>query len=191
MAFSQFSGINAIMYYSTKIFTTAGVGVKDSFDSSVVIGLVNVLFTFVAVGFVDRAGRRALLLIGLAVQVVALAAVGWMFRSGAGGQPLLLGILAFIGAFAMALGPIPWILSSEIFPTRVRGRAMSLATFTIWSSCYVVAQTFPMMNDNPAIGPATTFWIYGAFSLAALVFVCRMVPETKGRTLEEIERSWR
>ncbi len=190
MMFSQFSGINAIMYYSTKIFATAGVGVKDSFTSSMIVGLVNVLFTFVAMAFVDRAGRRALLLIGLSIQVVALATVGWMFRAGYSGLPLLLAILAYIGAFAMALGPIPWILCSEIFPTRVRGRAMSLATFTIWTSCYIVAQTFPMLNDNPSIGPATTFWVYGAFSLAGLIFVRLAVPETKGRSLEEIERSW-
>lgn len=191
MAFSQFSGINAIMYYSTKIFTTAGVGVQDSFMSSVIVGLVNVVFTFVAIAFVDKAGRRALLLIGLAVQVVALATVGAMFRAGYNGLPLLLAILAFIGAFAMAMGPISWILCSEIFPTKVRGRAMSVATFVIWTSCYIVAQTFPMLNDSPAIGPAMTFWVYGACSLASLVFVAAMVPETKGRSLEEIEASWR
>ncbi|MFZ2643919.1 MAG: sugar porter family MFS transporter [Verrucomicrobiia bacterium] len=190
MAFSQFSGINAIMYYSTKIFATAGVGVKDSFMSSVIVGLVNVVFTFVAIAFVDKAGRRALLLIGLTVQVAALGAVGAMFHAGYNGLPLMLAILAFIGAFAMALGPISWILCSEIFPTKVRGRAMSVATFVIWTSCYIVAQTFPMLNDSPAIGPALTFWVYGACSLAALVFVAAMVPETKGRSLEEIEASW-
>lgn len=187
MAFSQFSGINAIMYYSTKIFTTAGVGVKDSFTASAVIGLVNLLFTLVAVSLVDKAGRRILLLVGLTAQVIALGVVGWMFQAGIGGVPLLIAILAFIGAFAMALGPIPWILCSEIFPNRVRGRAMSVATFTIWTSCYIVAQTFPMLNDSPLVGPAKTFWIYAAFSLAALFFVFRMVPETKGRSLEEIE----
>jgi SP family arabinose:H+ symporter-like MFS transporter len=190
MAFSQLCGINAIMYYSTKIFTTAGVGVKDAFMSSVVVGLVNLAFTGVAIAFVDRLGRRALLLIGMAVQVLALGTVGWMFRSGVGGLLLLAAILAFIAAFAMALGPIPWILCSEIFPTKVRGRAMSVATFTIWSACYVVAQTFPMLNDSPAIGPAMTFWIYAGFSLAGLIFVLARVPETKGRTLEEIEQMW-
>ncbi len=190
MAVSQFSGINAIMYYSTKIFATAGVGVKDAFMSSVIVGLVNVVFTFVAIAFVDRAGRRALLLIGLTIQVAALGTVGWMFHAGYSGMPLLLAILAFIGAFSMALGPISWVLCSEIFPTRVRGRAMSLATFTIWTSCYLVAQTFPMLNDNPAIGPALTFWVYGACSLAGLIFVFTTVPETKGRSLEEIEHSW-
>lgn len=190
MAFSQFSGINAIMYYSTKIFTTAGVGVKDAFMASAIVGLVNVIFTFVAIAFVDRAGRRPLLLIGLAVQVLALGAVGGMFVAKIGGVLLLAGILGFIAAFAMALGPIPWILCSEIFPTKIRGRAMSVATFVIWTSCYVVAQTFPMLNDHPAIGPAKTFFVYGVFSLAGLLFVWAKVPETKGRTLEAIEASW-
>jgi SP family arabinose:H+ symporter-like MFS transporter len=190
MAFSQFSGINAIMYYSTKIFTTAGVGVKDSFMASEVVGLVNLLFTLVAVALVDKAGRRILLLVGLVAQVIALGAVGWMFKANTGGIALLIAILAFIGAFAMALGPIPWILCSEIFPTRVRGRAMSVATFTIWTSCYIVAQTFPMLNDSARVGPALTFWIYAGCSLAALVFVFFMVPETKGRSLEEIEASF-
>ena len=190
MAFSQFSGINAIMYYSTKIFTTAGVGVKNSFMASTVVGLVNLLFTLVAVALVDKAGRRILLLVGLVAQVIALGAVGWMFKADVGGIFLLIAILAFIGAFAMALGPIPWILCSEIFPMRVRGRAMSVATFTIWTSCYIVAQTFPMLNDSAAVGPALTFWIYAACSLAALLFVFFMVPETKGRSLEEIEASF-
>lgn len=190
MVISQFCGINAIMYYSTRIFTSAGVGVEDAFMSSVVIGLVNVLFTLVALAVVDQAGRRPLLLVGLAVQVVALAAAGRMFQTGQGGVPLLISILVFIGAFAMALGPIPWILCSEIFPNHVRGRAMSVATFTIWTACYIVAQTFPMLNDSKAIGPGKTFWIYGFFSLIGLVFVAWAVPETKGRTLEEIEASW-
>ena len=190
MALSQFSGINAVMYYSTKIFTTAGIGLQDAFGASVVVGLVNLLFTFVAIVFVDRAGRRPLLLAGLAVQVFALGLVGWLFHAGASGIALLAAILVFIAAFAMALGPIPWILCSEIFPTRIRGRAMSIATFTIWTSCYAVAQTFPMLNDSSAFGPARTFWVYTACSLAALLLVAWLVPETKGRTLEEIEGRW-
>jgi len=190
MAVSQFSGINAIMYYSTKIFATAGVGANGAFTSSVIVGLVNFLFTLVAVALIDRAGRRPLLLVGLSVQVLALGAVGWMFHTGVSGVPLLAGVLLFIAAFAMALGPIPWIVSSEIFPAKIRGRAMSIATFVIWSSCYVVAQTFPLLNDNPAVGPAKTFWVYAAFSLAGFVFVLAKLPETKGRSLEEIESSW-
>jgi len=187
MAFSQFSGINAIMYYSTKIFATAGVGVESSFAASAVIGLVNFAFTFVAIAFVDKWGRRTLLLIGLGIQIVALAAVGWMFHQSVHGAGLLLAILVFIGAFAMALGPIPWILCSEIFPMRIRGPAMSVATFVIWASCYVVAQTFPVLNDSPRIGPAITFGIFSLVSAIAFVFVWLMVKETKGRSLEEIE----
>jgi SP family arabinose:H+ symporter-like MFS transporter len=84
-----------------------------------------------------------------------------------------------------------WLICSEIFPNKVRGRAMSVATFVIWTSCYIVAQTFPMLNDSPAVGPAITFWIYGTVSLFSFGFVWLMVPETKGRTLEEIEQSWK
>lgn len=190
MGVSQFCGINAIMYYSTKIFTTAGVGVKDSFSASVVVGLVNLLFTLVAIAFVDRAGRRPLLLAGLGAQVLALGAVSLMFHRNAGGAGLLAAIVTFIAAFAMALGQVPWIVSSEIFPTRLRGRAMSLATFVIWSSCYAVAQTFPILNDHPSVGPARTFALYALTSLIGLVLVAACLPETKGRTLEEIESSW-
>jgi MFS transporter, SP family, arabinose:H+ symporter len=190
MAFSQFSGINAIMYYSTKIFTMAGVGVKDSFAATTLVGLVNLLFTLVAVALIDKTGRRPLLLLGLLAQVTTLGAIGWMFHAGVHGMALLVAVVSFIAAFAMALGPIPWILSSEIFPNRVRGRAMSVATFVIWTSCYIVAQTFPMLNDNPKIGPALTFWTYAFCSLLGLIFVLAMVPETKGRSLEEIEMSW-
>lgn len=191
MAGSQFCGINAIIYYSTKIFESAGAVKNAAFASTAWVGLVNLLFTFVAIGFVDKAGRRPLLLIGTGVQVVALGLVGWMFRTGQGGWPLLLCVMAFIAAFAMAMGPISWIVCSEIFPTKIRGRAMSVATFVIWSSCYIVAQTFPMLNDSKAVGPVLTFWIYGVISLLTFAFIFYIVPETKGRTLEEIEAGWR
>ena len=191
MAGSQFCGINAIIYYSSKIFESAGLVKNAAFTSTVWIGLVNLLFTFVAIAFVDNAGRRPLLLIGTAVQTLALALVSWMFHTQQNGLPLLFCIMAFTGAFAMAMGPIPWIMCSEIFPNKVRGRAMSIATFTIWSSCYVVAQTFPMLNDSKAIGPVVTFCMYGVVSLLTFTFVLFAVPETKGRTLEEIESSWK
>jgi SP family arabinose:H+ symporter-like MFS transporter len=191
MALSQLCGINAVIYYSTKIFAAAGAGNNAAFSSSVWMGLVNLLFTFVAIALVDRAGRRPLLLCGTAVQTVALGLVGWMFYSHQNGLPLLLCVVIYTAAFAMALGPISWILCSEIFPNKVRGRAMSVATFVIWSSCYIVAQTFPMLNDSRAVGPAKTFWIYGAISLLSFLFALWMVPETKGRTLEEIEIGWK
>ena len=191
MACSQFCGISAIVYYSTKVFAAAGSGANAAFTSSVWVGLINLAFTFVAIGFVDRAGRRPLLLIGTAAQVVSLAAVGWMFHAQIHGPGLLICVALFIAAFAMALGPVGWLFCSEVFPNHVRGRAMSLAALTVWVSCYLVAQTFPMMNDNPAIGPAKTFWAYAIVSLFAFVFVFAFVPETKGRTLEEIEAGWK
>src|SRR5579859_974759 len=190
MAFSQFCGINAIMYYSTKIFVAAGAGKGDAFSSSVWVGLINFAFTFVAIGLVDKLGRRPLLLIGTAVQAVALGLVGWMFRTQQNGVGLLVCVVLFIAAFAMAMGPIGWLFCSEIFPNKVRGRAMSVAAFTVWVCCYIVAQTFPMLNDSPAVGPAVTFWVYAGVSLLSFVFVLAMIPETKGRTLEQIEAMW-
>lgn len=190
MASSQFCGINAIMYYSTKIFATAGGSANSAFASSVWVGLINLIFTFVAIGLVDRAGRRPLLLVGTALQSLALGMVGWMFHTGAKGLPLLLCVILFIAAFAMAMGPIGWLFCSEIFPNKVRAKAMSIAALTVWVSCYIVAQTFPMMNDNAAIGPAITFWIYAGVSAFSFLFILAKIPETKGRALEEIEKMW-
>jgi SP family arabinose:H+ symporter-like MFS transporter len=190
MAFSQFCGINAIMYYSTRIFESAGAGKDAAFVSSVWIGLINLLFTFLAISLVDKLGRKPLLIVGTAIQTISLGLVGWMLHTQSAGIGLLLCVIAFIAAFAMAMGPIGWILCAEIFPGKVRGRAMSIASFTVWVSCYIVAQTFPMLNGSPWVGPAKTFWIYAAVSLISCLFVCLMVPETKGRTLEEIEDFW-
>ena len=189
--FGQFSGINAIMYYAPEIFKSAGAGTDSAFMQTVVVGLVNLAFTFVAIGFVDRAGRRPLLIIGTLVQVISLTATGYLLHVKADGLVLLISILAFVGAFAVAMGPIPWIVNSEIFPTKLRGRTMSVAIVMLWLADFIVTQTFPMLRESPAIGPAKTFWTYAAFSLASMVFVIFMVPETKGRTLEEIEASWR
>jgi len=190
MACSQFCGINAVIYYSTRIFASAGLASDAAFTSSVWMGLVNLVFTGVAMVLVDKAGRKPLLLVGTAVQAAALGLAGWLFHHHLGGMALFLAIATFIAAFAMAMGPVGWILCSEIFPTNVRGRAMSIASFTVWVSCYVVAQTFPMLNDSPHVGPAITFWVYCAISLLAFAAVLVMVPETKGRSLEEIAAQW-
>jgi SP family arabinose:H+ symporter-like MFS transporter len=193
--FCQFSGINAIMYYAPEVFKAASGAAADAekinaaYLSSVWVGAVNLVATFVALGLIDRAGRRALLLVGVSIQTAALGAVGWMFHTGAPGRPLLVAVVTYTGAFAMAMGPIPWVLISEIFPGRIRGRAVAVGVGTIWAACLVVAQTFPLMKDR--LGPAATFWIYAACSFLSLVFVAVWVPETKGRTLEEIAASWR
>lgn len=191
MAFSQFSGINAVIYYSTKIFATAGSVESAAFTRSAWVGLVNLLFTVVAIALVDRAGRRPLLLVGTALQTVALSAVAWLFHRHQAGLALLMSIVSFIAAFAMAMGPVPWILCSELFPSAVRGRAMALATFTVWTSCYLVAQMFPVLNDSHRFGPAFTFGMFSLLSLMSFAFVLWFVPETKGRSLEEIEGYWK
>lgn len=187
--FSQFSGINAIMYYGPEVFKTAGLGQDAAFVQTVTVGAINLLFTFVAIGFVDRWGRRALLLIGTAVQTLAHAVVGWCFATGRNDMLLLGGILVFVAAFAMAMGPVSWIVNAEIFPTKLRGRAMAISIFLLWLACYLVSQTFPMLVE--AIGPAKTFWVYGGCSFLSFLFVVAMIPETKGKTLEEIQAHWR
>ena len=185
---SQLSGINAIMYYSTEIFKNATGNASAAYNSSIWIGLVNFIATFIAIGLVDRAGRKPLLLWGNAIQVVALAAVGFIYGHNPHSPALLGFVILYIAAFAMAMGPLPWIVCSEIFPAKLRGRAMSVATFCIWTGCLLVAQTFPTLLQ--LIGPACTFWIYATCSVTTFVLILWLLPETKGRTLEEIERSF-
>ncbi len=187
--FGQFSGINAIMYYAPEIFKAAGAGTDAAFLQTVIVGAVNFGFTFVAIWLVDKAGRKPLLIAGTAVQVVTLGLVGAMFHAGRTDLLVLFSILGFTAAFAVAMGPIPWIVNAEIFPTKLRGRAMSVAICCLWAADWLVTQTFPILRAG--IGPATTFGVYAAFSLLSTLFVIVFVPETKGRTLEEIEASWR
>ena len=187
--FQQFCGINAIMYFAPEIFKTAGSATDSAFAQTVVVGAVNLAFTLVAIWLVDKLGRKPLLLAGTLLQVIMLGAVGLMFKTGGGGAMLLVAILGFVASFAMALGPVVWILNSEIFPLKLRGRAMAVATFFLWFAAWTVTQTFPMLLDR--IGAANTFWAYAACSLLCAIFVAAFVPETKGRTLEEIEKSWK
>lgn len=149
---------------------------------------MNLLFTFVAIAWADKLGRKPLLLIGTLVQAAALALVAVMFTTGRTGAALLVCILMFVAAFAMAMGPIPWLLNAEIFPTRVRGRAASVGAFAVWASCFVVAQTFPVLDRR--LGSAATFAGYAAISLIAFLFVLARIPETKNKSPEEIARAW-
>lgn len=186
---AQFSGINSIMYYSTEIFRNATGNANAAFTSSVWIGLINFLATFGAILFVDKAGRKPLLLIGNAIQVAALLTIGFIFAGNPHAPALLWFVLLYIVAFALAMGPLPWIICSEIFPAKLRGRAMSISACFVWVACLIVAQTFPVLLK--LIGPARTFWIYAACSGLAFLFILLRFPETKGRTLEEIELSWK
>lgn len=194
--FSQFSGINSIIYYAPRLFGAAGMKTGSAFGSTALVGTVNLLFTFVAIGYVDKAGRKLLLAIGTAIQVVALATVGLIFALAGKALAftpmeidlLIASVLVFIAAFAMAMGPIPWIVISEIFPSRIRGRAASVGVLTLWIAIFLVSLTFPWLMVT--IGLTATYFIYAACSLISFLFVVLVLPETKGRTLEEIERGW-
>jgi SP family arabinose:H+ symporter-like MFS transporter len=188
MAGSQLSGINVIMYYSTEIFKAATGNENAAFMASVWIGLTNVIATLVAIAFVDKLGRKPLLLVGNAIQVVALATVGFVFAKDPHSPLLLAGVITYVGAFAAAMGPLPWVVCSEIFPAKLRGKAMSFSTFIIWTAALIVSQTFPQFKA--ALGAPLTFGFYAACSALTFLFVLILLPETKGRTIEEIASSW-
>ena len=184
----QVTGINAVLYYAPMIFESAEVSPTRALLQTVALNVVNLLFTLVAIQVVDRGGRKPLLLItslamGTSLVLLAMAfylklAAAWIFAF----------TLAYVASFAVAMGPVVWVLLAEIFPTSIRGRAMSVATLALWIACFAVSQTVPWMFKR--IGPPATFGTYAAMCAVALVFVIMFVPETKGKTLEEIERSW-
>lgn len=187
--FSQVTGINAIMYYAPEIFKATGDASGSALMQTVLVGIINLLFTFVAIKFVDKWGRRTLLLIGAGGMAVCLAIIGSAFYFGfAQGYLVLIAILAYIAFFAISLGPLAFVVISEIFSNRNRGIAMSVCIFFLWAAVYAVSQTFPMLLDS--IGTAFTFWIYMIMAAIAFVFILKMIPETKGKSLEEIERYW-
>jgi MFS transporter, SP family, arabinose:H+ symporter len=187
--FSQITGINAIIYYAPEIFKSVGFGTDSSLLQTVIIGATNTLFTFVAIQFIDKLGRRKLLLWGVSGMIICLFGVGVVFHFGFSSGPLLLiFILGFIASFASSLGPIPWVIISEIFPTKTRGIAMSIATLTLWIGVVLITQLTPILLKEA--GGAVTFWIFGVNAIFLLIFTYKMIPETKGKTLEEIEKYW-
>lgn len=185
---TQVTGINAIMYYAPEIFKAAGSAASAAYNDTVWIGLTNLVFTLISMAVVDRLGRKPLLLIGATCMGLALVGVGAAFHFHLSGRGLLLGVIAYVGSFAVSMGVVGWVVISEIYPTRTRGRAMAVATSAVWAACFLVSQTFPILVEQ--VGSAATFWTYAALCVVAIAFVARCVPETKGRSLEEIERSW-
>jgi MFS family permease len=162
---------------------------KAAILAAAVIGLMNVVTTLVAIALIDRVGRRFLLLLSLAGMTVALGLVGAGFRWHASGLIVFFEVVAFMVSFNIGLGPVMWLLISEIYPTKIRGKAMSLATLSVWGSNWVVAGTF--LSLIHAAGPANTFWIYAGICVLGLLFCYAFIPETKGQSLESIERHWR
>jgi sugar porter (SP) family MFS transporter len=187
--FQQITGINTIIYYSPEILRMSGYpSAKAAIFAAGIIGVVNVLITVVSVLLVDRLGRRFLLLFGTAGMAVALMAVGFAFHRHTTGSGVFYAVIAYIIFFGIGLGPIVWLLISEIYPTRIRGKAMSLAILTVWGANWLVASTF--LSVIHGVGPAITFWIFAAFCVLAFGFCFVFVPETKGKSLEDIERHW-
>ncbi|MGW8257098.1 MAG: sugar porter family MFS transporter, partial [Thermoguttaceae bacterium] len=185
--FQQWCGINVIFNYAEEIFRAAGYDISNVLRNIAWTGSVNLVFTFAALGVVDRGGRRPLMLLGAAGLALIYTALGGCYFSGVQGWPLLLLVLAAIGCYAMSLAPVTWVVISEIFPNRIRGAAISVAVAALWIACFILTYTFPLLNKR--LGPAGTFWLYAAICVAGFVFIFFRLPETKCKTLEEIERS--
>lgn len=188
--FSQVTGINVIMYYAPEIFKASGSGTSSALLQTICVGSINLLLTIVAIKYVDKLGRKKLLLIGSAGMAICLAFVGLAFYLKiTAGYWVLAGVLLYISFFAISLGPLTFVVVAEIFPNQIRGRAMGVAIFFLWLSVYIVSQSFPMLLAS--IGSAYTFWIYMLTSMIAFAFIWKLVPETKGKSLEEIQAMWR
>jgi SP family arabinose:H+ symporter-like MFS transporter len=183
----QVSGINAVFFYAPMIFEKSGIGTNAAFMQAALVGLVNLVFTVVAMALIDRIGRRPLLVFGLSGIATCMLLLAWAFSAGDDANPrlILVAILGFVACFAVSLGPVMWVLFSELFPNRVRGVAISFAGLVNSGTAFLVILVFPWQLQS--LGSATTFLIYGLFALAGLAFVLRVLPETKGRSLEELE----
>ena len=192
--FQQVTGINTVIYYAPLIIQSAGISsASGAILATAGIGVVNVLMTVVAMWLIDRVGRRPLLLVGIAGMVATLGLLGLVFhmseKSGALVWIAVISMMAYVASFAISLGPIFWLLISEIYPLKIRSSSEGLAAAFNWGSNLLVSLTFLTLLQM--IGAASTFWLYGLFAVAAWIFSYFRVPETKGRTLEEIEKFWR
>jgi SP family arabinose:H+ symporter-like MFS transporter len=184
----QWCGINVIFNYAEEVFSAAGYTVSDILFNIVVTGVVNLVFTFVAIGVVDRYGRRVLMIVGSAGLAVIYACLGAFYYVHSHGVHMLVLVVAAIGCYAMSLAPVTWVVISEIFPNRIRGAAMSVAVTALWVASFILTYTFPLFNH--ALGAARTFWIYAAICVAGFFLIKARLPETKGKTLEQIEALW-
>ncbi len=187
--FSQFSGINAIIYYGPSILNDAGISLSNSLFSQVIFGAANMLFTLIAIWKVDSLGRRPLYLAGTAGAAVSLFLTGLCFYTDASSMLLLICVLLFLACFAFSIGPLKFVIASEIFPNQIRGRAMALSIMVMWIADTIVGQLTPILLRE--FGTAYTFWFFSLFCLIAFVTVLKLLPETKGKSLEEIEDYWK
>ena len=183
--FQQWCGINTVFNYAEEIFTAAGYGVSDTLFNIVITGTVNLVFTLVAMFTVDRWGRKKLMILGSTGLAVTYLLLGSAFYFQLKGVAVLSLVVIAIAIYAMSLAPITWVILSEIFPNRIRGAAMALATFALWIACFILTFTFPLLNAG--LGAAGTFWVYAGICLLGFIFIAFKLPETKGKSLEEIE----
>ena len=183
--FQQWCGTNVIFNYAQEIFVGAGFDVDGMFINIVITGIANVLFTFVALYTIERWGRRTLMLIGAGGLGLIYLTLGTCYHLHLTGVAMVVLVVAAISVYAMTLGPVTWTLLAEIFPNRIRGVAMSSCTFALWVGCCTLTYSFPSLNA--ALGSSGTFWIYSAICFAGFVFFVARLPETKGRSLEELE----
>ena len=184
----QISGITPLFSFLPEIFRSAGTATSDAFFQSVLVSLINLLFTLFALWLVDRAGRKTLILAGTAVQFISFALVGWFYHIHGSGLAVLICVMSFVAGHAFGNGVACWVIISEIYPTKVRGRGMSIATTALWLVGYLGNQLFPIMQKH--LGSAGTFWCFSAGALLTIILVGWLVPETKGRSLEEITKFW-
>jgi len=192
--FQQFVGINVVLYYATDIFKGMGLTTNVSLFQTIIVGVVNLTFTVVAILTVDRFGRKPLQIIGALVMAVSMIAMGTDFWLGGKGMVALTCMLVYTAGFAVSWGPVTWVLLSEIFPNQIRGKAMAVAVAAQWIANYLVSWTFPILDNNPYLVEhfkhGFAYWIYGVMGILAALFMWRVVPETKGRTLEQMETVW-
>jgi sugar porter (SP) family MFS transporter len=184
--FQQWCGINTVFNYAEEIFTAAGYGVSDTLFNIVITGTVNLIFTLVAMTTVDKWGRKRLMVFGSVGLALTYLLLGGAFYLHLKGVAVLALVVLAIGIYAMSLAPITWVILSEIFPNRIRGAAMALATLALWVACFLLTYTFPLLNK--ALGAAGTFWVYAGICLLGFAFILSKLPETKGKTLESIEK---
>jgi len=193
--FQQVCGINAVLYYAPHMFENMGASTSASFLQTIIVGTANVGFTLVALFTVDRWGRRPLLILGGVVMAISMTVLGFLFDTNNVGLVALAAVIAFIAGFALSWGPVTWVMLSEIYPNSIRGKAMSIGVAAQWIMNFVVSLTFPMMDGSTFLNQhfhhGFAYWLYGAGSILAALFVLRWVPETKGRSLESIEHLWK
>jgi len=185
--FQQWSGINVIFFYAPDIFAKANLGVDAALFQTTLIGIMNIGFTILAMRIIDKTGRKLLMLISAAGMAVCYLLIGYIFRTGqTEGWMLLSLILVTPAFFAFGLGPTVWVVLSEIFPNKIRGAAMSVATFSLWMACYLLTLTFPIFVES--FNTANTFWAYGIICIIGFGIIYRYLPETKGISLEKLEK---